>query len=119
MIDEKINMNTGEVIVEQGSYNPYIYIVSEGIVQVRVAVYNEELDDIVDYWFESLKIGSSFNVYSCMDSTAYLIRESMYKKRLSIVNCIASSENCSIETINFNDILELSKSIKELRVRIK
>ena len=108
MIDEKINMNTGEVIVEQGSYNPYIYIVSEGIVQVRVAVYNEELDDIVDYWFESLKIGSSFNVYSCMD-----------KKRLSIVNCIASSENCSIETINFNDILELSKSIKELRVRIK
>ena len=32
MIDEKINMNTGEVIVEQGSYNPYIYIVSEGIV---------------------------------------------------------------------------------------
>lgn len=43
----------------------------------------------------------------------------MDKNKLSIVNFIASSENCSIETIHFNDIVELSKSIKELRQRIK
>ena len=43
----------------------------------------------------------------------------MSKDRLSIVNFIASSENCCIETINFNDVFQLSKSIKELSDRLR
>ena len=55
------------------------------------------------FWLENLEIGAAFNVYNCMN-----------KEKLTVANFIASSENCSVEIINFNDILELSHSIKEL-----
>ena len=85
-----------KVKTSKSNFTWAFYFISQDRRDALISLYAfcREIDDIVDYWFESLKIGSSFNVYSCMDKT-----------RLSIVNIIASSENCSIETINFNDIL--------------
>ena len=95
-------MTSGEYIIQSGTYSANIYIVNEGIVQVRVESLSDSTDSS-DFWFENIEVGAAFNVYNCMS-----------RQRQSVVSFIASSGNCSVESINFNDVVQLSKSIPEL-----
>ena len=94
--------------------NEQIMIIIDGCVQVRVRCYDEETEDYVDMWLDTITKGGCFNVYSpfCHDCGSLVTYMATKPCNIDVIN-LSNLEN---EAVN---IIELKQILQSVREKVK